>query len=189
MSEQSADGFDVPGLGRPGQFGSFGPFGPFGRPRRGGGRARRGDVRAAALILLGEIPRNGYQLIQELANRSEGGWKPSPGAVYPALQQLEDEGLINAIGEEGHKVWELTTPGRDYLETNREQFGTPWHSVRNDLPAGVRDLADLDDQVRAAIMQVAHAGNEEQLARARQILSETRRSLYRLLAGDDSPTP
>jgi hypothetical protein len=62
-------------------------------------RARRGDVRAAALALLAESPMNGYQIIQEISERSGGVWRPSPGSVYPALQQLEDEGLIRA--EEG----------------------------------------------------------------------------------------
>ena len=67
-------------------------FPGFGPPR--GPRARRGDVRAALLVLLAEEPRNGYQLMQEIEQRSDGVWRPSPGSVYPALQQLEDEGLI-----------------------------------------------------------------------------------------------
>ena len=59
-----------------------------------GPRVKRGDVRAAALALLAEEPPNGYQIIQEISERSGGVWRPSPGSVYPALQQLEDEGLI-----------------------------------------------------------------------------------------------
>jgi DNA-binding PadR family transcriptional regulator len=177
-----------PGFG-PGPFGG-GPFG-FGRggPRgRGGGRARRGDVRAAALILLGEQPRNGYQLIQELAARSGGSWKPSPGAVYPALQQLEDEGLIQAAGDEGRRVFELTPAGREYLDANREQFGTPWEQVGGELPDSIRELGDLGGQVRAALTQVAHAGTEEQIAKAATILTETRRALYLLLADAGGPS-
>jgi DNA-binding PadR family transcriptional regulator len=173
-----------PGFGGPG-FGGPGFGGPFGRGRRGPSRARRGDVRAAALILIGEEPRNGYQLIQELANRSDGAWKPSPGAVYPALQQLEDEGLIRAAGDDGRKAWELTPAGREYLEANRQAFGTPWELSGNDVSDGIRGLAELGAQVGAAIMQVAHAGDDGQVAKAAQILTETRRSLYRLLAGDE----
>src|SRR5262249_49122735 len=77
-----------------------------------GARVRRGDVRAAALALLAEEPRNGYQLIQEIAERSDGVWQPSPGSVYPALQQLEDEGLIQAeTPEGGRKRYALTGEG------------------------------------------------------------------------------
>ena len=72
-------------------------------------RVQRGDVRAAALALLAEEPRNGYQVIQEIAERSGGVWQPSPGSVYPALQQLEDEGLIGAeTADNGRKAFALT---------------------------------------------------------------------------------
>ena len=77
-------------------------FGPWlGDPRMSGmrgPRAKRGDVRAAALALLAEEPMNGYQIIQAIGERSDGVWRPSPGSVYPALQQLEDEGLIRGRG-------------------------------------------------------------------------------------------
>src|SRR3954470_12669948 len=98
----------------------FGP--PFGRRPR----MRRGDVRAALLVLLDEEPRNGYALMQEIEERSEGLWKPSPGSLYPALQQLEDEGLAPVTGAAGRKSYELTDEGRAYVEENREQLGTPW---------------------------------------------------------------
>src|ERR1700761_5154502 len=75
-----------------------GPGGPFGRgPRgRGRGRARRGGAPRAAGRLLAEEPRNGYQLMQTIEERSGGRWSPSPGSVYPTLAQLEDEGLIRS---------------------------------------------------------------------------------------------
>ena len=55
-------------------------------------RARRGAVRGAILRLLAERPMHGYELITELEERTGGRWRPSPGSVYPALAQLEDEG-------------------------------------------------------------------------------------------------
>ena len=178
-----------PEFGRGGPFGFGGPFGPFGPGRggRGGNRARRGDVRAAALILLAEEPRNGYQLIQELANRSDGAWRASPGSVYPALQQLEDEGLIRATTDDGRKLWELTDAGRSYVDENREKLGTPWDAVGGGVPDGVRDLVEIGMQVGAAVHQVRAAGSDAQIVQAAKILTETRRSLYRLLAGDDEP--
>ena len=95
----------------PGPFGDLG--GGWGRGPRGRGRkARRGDIRTAALLLLAEEPRNGYQIMQELEERSEGLWRPSPGSVYPALQQLEDEGLIRSEEADGRRLYHLTEAGR-----------------------------------------------------------------------------
>src|SRR3954469_20954961 len=110
-------GFGGPGFGMPG--------GPFGRRRR----MRRGDVRAALLLLLAEEPRNGYGLMQEIERRSDGVWRPSPGSVYPALSQLEDEDLVRATETEGRKSFELTDEGTAHVEANRERFGTPWETV------------------------------------------------------------
>src|SRR6202163_3162059 len=103
----------------PGPFGDFGggPFGGFsGKGPRGRGRkARRGDIRTAALLLLAEEPRNGYQIMQEVEERSDGVWRPSPGSVYPALQQLEDEGLIRSEETDGRKLFVLTEAGQAYV--------------------------------------------------------------------------
>ena len=73
---------------------------------------RRGDVRAAILLLLEEEPRNGYQVMQEIEQRSGGAWRPSPGSVYPAFQLLADEGLIRSEARDGSNVFELTDAGR-----------------------------------------------------------------------------
>src|SRR5579859_2457082 len=98
--------------------GSFGG-GPFGHgPRgRGRGRARRGDVRLALLTLLAEEPRNGYQLMQTIEERSDGRWRPSPGSVYPTLAQLEDEGLVRSTEADGARHFEITDAGREHLES------------------------------------------------------------------------
>src|SRR5712691_13158505 len=98
-----------------------------GGPRMRGLRARRGDVRAAALALLAGQPMNGYQIIQEIGERSGGLWRPSPGSVYPALQQLEDEGLIVAQADEnGRRSFQLTAEGRDYVEAHPDEVRAPW---------------------------------------------------------------
>jgi DNA-binding PadR family transcriptional regulator len=168
-----------------GRGGPFGPWGP-GFGGRGGARARRGDVRAALLVLLAEEPRNGYGLMQEIESRSEGVWRPSPGSVYPALQQLEDEGLVRAQERDGSRVFTLTDAGREYVESN--DLGTPWDAVRDDLGEGMHALRNLIAQVAAAAWQVGQAGTEAQSAEARRVLADTRRSLYRILAGDDEDT-
>ena len=158
----------------PGFGGGFGPRGP---------RARRGDVRAALLVLLAEEPRNGYGLMQEIEARSNGAWRPSPGSVYPALSQLEDEGLVRAQEAGGRKLFDLTEEGRAYVGEHAEELGTPWEEVGGGEPIG--EMRTLVFSVGAAVMQVVQAGSPEQVAEAAKVLEETRRSLYRILAGDD----
>jgi DNA-binding PadR family transcriptional regulator len=173
-------------FGDPRQFRAFfwgGSGGPHG-PHRRGPRARRGDVRAALLLLLEEQPQNGYQLIQEIERRTDGIWKPSPGSVYPALQQLEDEGLVQASETEGKRAFELTDQGRDYVNANRDELGDPFEAATGGMDAGVMDLRGLMFQVGAAAMQVAAAGHTEE---ARKILADTRRALYKILA-EEEPT-
>ena len=171
----------------PGPFGPGG-FGPFGRGGRGK-RARRGDVRAAILLLLEEEPRNGYQLMQELEERSGGVWRPSPGSIYPALSQLEDEGLVRSDENAGRRAFQLTDAGRAYIEENREALGSPWDDVGGDLPEGLFELRKLMMQLGMATMQVAQAGDEAQTSEAHKVLEDARRSLYRILAGDAGDEP
>ncbi|WP_119731193.1 PadR family transcriptional regulator [Thermomonospora amylolytica] len=177
------------GLGfGPEHWGGPGPWGPRGpRGRRGGrrgGRARKGDVRAAILALLAEEPRNGYQIIQEIAQRSDGAWKPSPGAVYPALQQLADEGLVISEESGGRKTFSLTDEGRAYVEAHADELSEPWAAMAPEFGEGVPDLFRQAAQTGAAVMQVVHTGSPEQIAQAREILAEARRKLYHLLADD-----
>ena len=178
------------GSGR-GPWGGGPPFG-FGGSGRGGPmgfrqRMRRGDVRAALLVLLDEEPRNGYGLMQELEERSQGVWRPSPGSVYPALAQLEDEGLVRADEREGRKLFSLTDAGHAHVDEHREELGVPWEAVSEGVGEGAIDLRNLVWQVGAATMQVLQAGTEAQVDKAREVLAEARRSLYRILA-DDEPS-
>ena len=169
-----------PGFGGPG----------FGGPRRGRRPGRRGDVRAAVLLLLDEEPLHGYQLIQQIAERSNGAWTPSPGSVYPVLSQLEDEGLITIERVDGRKTASLTEAGTAFIEEHREHLGSPWDDAQ-----AQPDFAALADERRAfgqslksfahAWRQVALAGTPEQRARALKIVDDARRSLYAILAEAD----
>ena len=126
-------------------------FRPLGGEGRRGPRVRRGDVRAAALALLAEEPRNGYQLIQEIAERSGGVWQPSPGSVYPALQQLEDEGLIQAeTPEGGRKRYALTAEGREYVTAHADEVRAPWDDVASSVGTDAIELRKLFGAVAMA---------------------------------------
>jgi DNA-binding PadR family transcriptional regulator len=169
--------------------GPFGGPGPFGGGRgsgprgRGRGRARRGDVRLALLRLLAEEPANGYQLMQTIEERSGGRWRPSPGSVYPTLAQLEDEGLIRSAEAEGARRFEITDAGREHLETRADE-PEPWKPVDEEGENAITELAPLVIQIGKAAWQVATVGDEAQRARATEVLAETRRALYRILAED-----
>lgn len=181
------------GWGPPGP-GGMGPveaiFGAhaFGKhPPRRGSRARRGDVRAAIIDLLAEgQPWNGYQIIQEIAERTHGIWRPSAGSVYPALQQLEDEGLIATDEGEGRRrMYRLTDAGRTYAAEHQDELRSSWDAVAEMTDDVALELRELVRQVMMAVMEVVRAGSDKQVVQARKVLAETRRSLYRILAADE----
>ncbi|HUZ41881.1 MAG TPA: PadR family transcriptional regulator [Acidimicrobiales bacterium] len=168
--------------------------GPFGRGDemfrggfpRGRQRLRRGDVRAAVLVLLDESPRNGYQIIQELSERSNGAWRPSPGSVYPILQQLEDEGLVEISSTVSGKTYVLTATGKALVEKDRATLGKPWETAAADVSDATSELFGTLRQVVHSVRQVAMAGSDAQTRKAATILADARRSIYRLLAEDES---
>ncbi len=152
----------------------------------GGRRARRGNIRTAIVTLLAEKPMHGYEIMSELAERSGGVWRPSPGSVYPTLQQLEDEGLVEpAESETGRRVFQLTVAGKK--EASAQTGPPPWDAVGAEGDDAVVELRELVMQVLAATRQVGQAGTARQITAAQDVLRSTRKSLYRLLAEDDTP--
>lgn len=185
-------GFGGFGPGGPGGFGKFGPgfgFGPGGpggpRGRRGGprgGRGRRGDVRAAILKLLIDRPMHGYEMIQEINERSQQLWKPSPGSIYPTLQLLVDEGLLVATESEGSKkLFELTDDGRAAAEKIET---APWDEITSDADPGAMGLRNAVGQLMGAVAQSAHAATPEQQQRIVDIVNSARREIYQILGED-----
>ncbi|HTY70887.1 MAG TPA: PadR family transcriptional regulator [Actinomycetes bacterium] len=159
-----------------------GPGGPRG-PRFAGGRrggARRGDVRGAILLLLAERPMHGYQLMQEMSARTDGAWRPSPGAIYPALAQLEDEGLVVVTREGGRKLASLTDAGRAELEANAESIGDPFAELREAGDHG--SLRAAFEGLGGAVRQVARTGTATQRGQVERILIDARRAVYLVLA-------
>jgi DNA-binding PadR family transcriptional regulator len=173
-------------MGPEGPGGPGGPGGPFGRRGFGrGSRVRKGDVKAAILDLLAEGGQwNGYQLIQEIAGRTSGVWRPSAGSVYPALQQLEDEGLIAPQGEGRRRMFELTEAGSAYAQEHVDELNASWDAAAGMTDEAALEFHDLIRQVMMAVMEVRRAGSADQLAQARAVLAQARRSLYLILAAD-----
>jgi len=179
--------FDGPRFGR-GPRGDGPPFGPgygppFGVRRPGGGRGRvgRGQIRTALLALLEEGSMHGYEMIRQIDDRSGGRWKPSPGAVYPTLQQMTDEGLVTVVEDGGKRIFSLTDEGRAVVGDLNDADREPWTVDGTDNP-----MWELKPLMKGLAMAAAAAmaGTPDQVERAKAVLNEARRSLYAILAED-----
>jgi DNA-binding PadR family transcriptional regulator len=155
--------------------------------RGGRHRARRGAVVNATLMLLDERPMHGYEIITELEERSDGRWRPSPGAIYPALGRMEERGLVESEEIDGKKQFRLTDAGRSRLaeyRDSRDDGEAPWNETgrgpRGDLRGHV---AELVGQVR----QIGRFGSAEQIEEAGEVLTDAKRRLYAILASEPTP--
>jgi DNA-binding PadR family transcriptional regulator len=174
-----------PGAGFPGFPGfpaapGFPPFGPRGG-RGGRGRASRGDIRSAILSLLSTGPSNGYGIIKAVAEKTEGLWRPSPGSVYPTLQQLVDEELISSRGEGRGTEFELTDAGRAYVAEHEDELAKAWDSTPSPSEAH-RALGESIGKLMGVVGQFHHSATDAQRAAAVEKLDETRKALYLILA-------
>jgi DNA-binding PadR family transcriptional regulator len=172
------------GGGFGGSSGGWWPDAPGSAGSSRGTKAGRGDVRAAILAVLAEGPRNGYQIMSEIEERSGGAWRPSPGAVYPALSQLADEGLIAGEESGGRRTFSLTDAGRAYVEQNPEMARGAWESMAQQEAWQLPGLFAVAARLGGSIVQVAHGGTPEQIQAAERLLEQTRRGLYQILADD-----
>lgn len=134
-------------------------------------------------MLLSEQAMHGYQLMQEMQDRSDGAWEPSPGSIYPTLQQLADEGLVRSEANEGKNVFTLTDVGRSAASAIDEP--PAWERFRGEGMAGAGQLRRAMMQLGAAARQVGSAGTDAQVEQAVGVLTEARKQLYRILAADD----
>ena len=153
---------------------------------RGRGRVQRGDVRTAILLVLADEAMHGYQIMQAISDRTGGAWRASPGAVYPTIAQLEDEGLVTTREEGGRRSVTLTSEGRTYVEERSARLGDPFAEFA-DRPTGP-DLREPLHELQAAARQILSSGSAAQVEAAAQVLARARRSLYLILAGESEET-
>ncbi len=163
----------------------FPPFGPgSGAPwgGRGRGRAARGDIRSVILSLLAEGPSNGYGVIKTIAERTGGTWRPSPGSVYPTLQQLVDEELIEARGEGRRTEYALTEAGEAYVKENSEELSRAWESGAPRRSEQELAFQQSVGRLMGVVGQFHHAASDAQRQAAVEKIDELRRALYLILA-------
>ncbi len=170
-------GFGFPGGGFGPRFGDGGPgFGP-----RGPRRASKGDIRSVILSLLAEGPSNGYGLIKAIAEKTGGAWRPSPGSVYPTLQQLVDEDLIVSTGDGRKTEFELTDAGKTYVSEHADDFARAWEATPGQSESDAQFVESLG-KLMGVVHQFRHSATDTQRAVAVEKLDETRRALYLILA-------
>jgi DNA-binding PadR family transcriptional regulator len=122
---------------------------------------------------------HGYEMIQEIAERSNGLWRPSPGSVYPTLQLLVDEGLIVGTESDGNKrLFELTDEGR---EAAAKTETPPWEAIAEGADPGHVNLRTAVGQLFGAVAQSAHTATPEQQQRIVDIVNNARREIYNIL--------
>jgi len=156
---------------------------PPGFDRRGPRRRSKGDVRIAIIAILhdAETPsRNGYAIMKAIAEATEGGWSPSPGSVYPTLQQLVDEGLVTASGDGRSTEYSLTDEGRTFAAEHAEQLDG-W--AKGETPSdATRAVFESAGKLMAALGQFRHGATDEQKQAAAAELDKARKAIYLILA-------
>lgn len=144
-----------------------------------------GEVRLALLSLLEEGPKHGYQLMKDLEARSGGLYRASAGAIYPTLQQLEDEGLITSEQADGRRVYKLTDAGKDELKKSADTVKKIWDRAQSwgewapwMGPAAGMVAGPAASVMKAAMRAATHAGDDpERIKRVREILERTKKEI------------
>ena len=106
--------------------------------------------------------------------------------MYPALQQLEDEGLIAPQGTGRRRVYTLTDEGRTYVAAHADELRASWDAAAGMTDDDAIEFRNLIRQVMMAVMEVRRAGSAEQVEQARAVLAQARKSLYLILAGEEA---
>lgn len=167
-------GFWEPHTGRWGWYG--------GRRHRGMRRLRRGILKFALLKMLDELPRHGYDLIREIRRK---GWGAGAGSVYPILAALEGAGLIAGRDEGDRRIYEITAQGRSLLGEHAAELERLLNDEKGDEEESESSAAQLRDsavRLMQAVSQLGPSSKSETIARARELLDETRKEIYQLLA-------
>jgi DNA-binding PadR family transcriptional regulator len=171
-------------IGAPFMGGAF----PWGRGGRWGRFFGPGEIRLALLSMLESGPKHGYELMKELETKSGGIYKASAGAIYPALQQLEDEGMVISDAAAGKRTYSLTNEGRAELQKEAEtvkriwqraeQAGdwAPWMGME-----GAEVMRPAAEVMKTALKAATRGSHDSaRIAKIREILERTKREIEAL---------
>ena len=174
-----------------------------GRGRHGRGRGRgfgpwswqgsffeRGELPLALLSLLEDGPRHGYELMQQLEERTGGLYQASAGSIYPTLQQIQDQDLAASTSAEGGKrIYELTDEGRKALAEQSDSIARIWARSEDDEWTGWSDAMHQEASeitrpafrlMRTAVKSIARSRDPERADKVRDILRDARERIRAL---------
>lgn len=158
----------------------------------------RGALRIVLLDLLKEGPKHGYEIIRCLEERTHGQYAPSPGALYPTLQLLNDLGMVTSDQEAGRRVYQLTESGRAELEAHSERVTSFWSRFTSEAPsAGCRHevsflqdaLDDLTRTIWSRLRETVARGEERTIRQVREAVERCQNEVRGIIAAEPSVTP
>ena len=161
-----------------------------GRGHGRGRRARRGDLRAVTLLLLADEPMHGYQIMSTIAERTGRHWTPGPGATYPTISLLEDEGLISVAPVDGKKTATITDLGRAEVEEHRAEWAAILDRYADDdaSPRSPHIIRGAMMDLRDAVKHVDFNGTDADRERLIEILRDTTAKVRTLTVGSRADT-
>ena len=142
---------------------------------------QRGDARIVVLKVLNERPMHGYEVIKEISEMFDGMYAPSAGMVYPTLQWLEDESLVNSSQEEGgKKVYRVNDAGKKFL-ANGQQTLKRLLAFQKRMPEEKLEMMRAGRKLFQTTMASFPEISERKAKEAAKILNEAQAKLSELI--------
>ena len=142
------------------------------------------------LKLLRDKPMHGYDVMKALEEETSGCYKPSPGTVYPTLQWLADEGLVQADDVGGKKVYAITDEGRAFLDEHKGTVEDIFDRVAEGIDRWIREpMPEVNRAVGRVVRQVYQtawkaSGNDEKVRKIAEILERAGKGVVDNSLGD-----
>jgi DNA-binding PadR family transcriptional regulator len=125
---------------------------------------RHGELPLVVLAMLADRPMHGYELMSELSRLFGPRYRPSPGSVYPALEALEAERLLEAEAEAGRNTYRATEAGIKAIEERLDDLAAlelrtgvqvrPGESLESALARFRARLSPLSGRVDVATVEL-----------------------------------
>jgi len=156
--------------------------------RPGGERIfHKGDFKYLILDLLKDKPKHGYEIIRELEDRFQGFYSPSPGAVYPTLQWLEEMGYVTSAQQDGKRIYTITEEGKKFLvekgketEEVKSQMRNWWGCWSSEARDEMRDVMHSVGELGRMIGHQARKAGAERIPQVKEVLANAFKEIEKI---------